>query len=84
MNKPITTGYVEGYNDATKNIHASIKDAIVRSGVNKQKAIDVIITNMYAQNTDLSDLRTALDEQLSTADDMFSDVESTVENGGTL
>lgn len=78
MNKPITIGYVEGYKDATANIHASIKDAIVRSGVNKQRAVDTIIEDMYVQKATLSDLRTALDEQLSTADDMFS-VE---ENGG--
>lgn len=71
MERIISVGYVQGYEDASTETHKMITNALRAEG-HPVKILDRIISNMYKQQETITELHDALDEQQE-SEDMFDD-----------
>lgn len=72
MEKEISVGYVQGYNDASETMHHMIEGAVSRNR-NPINIIDEVICGMYKQQEEVKEITNQLDKQIDESPDMFDD-----------
>lgn len=78
MKKEISIGYVEGYTDASKTMHAMITNAVKRSN-NTMSILDEIISGMFKQIDEIKELTDSVEKQVNESPDICDCCEKQIE-----